>query len=445
MNKSFHIITFGCQMNEHDSERIAGILEKQGCHSSACEDADIIVLNTCSIREKAEQKFYSELGRIKKYKIAKPELIIVAAGCIAQQEGKAILSRAPYVDVIIGTSDLEKLPELIEKRFDSCKPAFDVSGDPDYHIKRLPALRNDGIKAWVSIMYGCNNFCSYCVVPYVRGRERSRPSDDIVNEVRQLAEKGYKEVTLLGQNVNSYGNGCESPVNFPSLLKLLNNETDITRIRFVTSHPRDLSEELISAIRDLSKVCESLHLPVQSGSNTILHAMNRRYSREEYLDKVSRLRQEVPGITLSTDIIVGFPGETEKDFLQTMKLLEEVHFDSIFAFKYSQRPQTAACKYQDDVEQQIKEKRLHEVLALQKNITFEQNKRQIGTVQEVLVDGQSKKGVRLSGRTRGNKVVNFEAPSELIGNLVHVSITKAGMNSLTGDLIIKEPIKTDEH
>lgn len=433
--KSFHIITFGCQMNEHDSERMTGILEAGGCTSSSIAgDADMVILNTCSIREKAEQKFYSELGRLKKLKDERPGLKIAVAGCIAQQEGAKILSRAPYVDMVFGPSDLSRLPEMIEKKRSWSVPMVDIAGDPEYHHKRIPTTRTDRIKAWVSIMYGCDNFCTYCVVPYLRGRERSRRPEDIVSEVRELAQKGYKEVTLLGQNVNSYGKGLERNTDFPSLLRSVGDVSGIERIRFVTSHPRDLSDGLITALREISKVCESLHLPVQSGSNDILRAMNRRYTREEYLDKLKRLRQAVPNITLTTDIIVGFPGERERDFEMTMDLLEEARYDGIFSFKYSKRPGTIALKLENHLPENVKEKRLAQVMELQGEMTLLNNKKLVNTVQEVLVDGPSKKGGTLSGRTRGNKVVNIEAPADLIGSLVQVKITAAGMNSLFGQL-----------
>src|SRR5574341_2341840 len=319
--KSFHIITFGCQMNEHDSERMTGILEARGCASAPdAGAADMVILNTCSIREKAEQKFFSELGRLKKLKDENPNLKIAVAGCIAQQEGGNILSRAPYVDMVFGPSDIARLAGLVDQQHSRQVPLVDTAGDPDYHRKQIPTARGDRVKAWVSIMYGCDNFCTYCVVPYLRGRERSRPPEDIVNEVRDLARKGYKEATLLGQNVNSYGKGLEEDVDFSALLRRVNDVPGIERIRFVTSHPRDLSEGLVAAVRDLPKVCESLHLPIQSGSDSILRAMNRKYTRAEYLDKVRKLRRSVPDIALTTDIIVGFPGESEQDFDLTMKL-----------------------------------------------------------------------------------------------------------------------------
>ncbi|MGE5808492.1 MAG: tRNA (N6-isopentenyl adenosine(37)-C2)-methylthiotransferase MiaB [Nitrospirota bacterium] len=431
--KSYHIITFGCQMNEHDSERMAGMLDARGCASTTDpESADMVILNTCSIREKAEQKFYSELGRLRGLKAANPGLIIAVSGCIAQQEGAAILSRAPYIDMVFGPSDLGRFPALIDQTTSRRAPVVDTAGDPDYHQKQIPTIRADKLKAWVSIMYGCDNFCTYCVVPYLRGRERSRSPQDIVQEVRELAGQGYREVTLLGQNVNSYGKGRTDGVAFPELLRMVNEIPGIERVRFVTSHPRDLSEGLITAIRDLPKVCEALHLPIQSGSDRVLASMNRRYSRKEYLDRVTRLREAVPDIALTTDIIVGFPGETAEDFELTIELLEQVRYDGIFAFKYSRRPGTAALKLSGHLPEETKEKRLDQVLALQKEISVRKNRDLIGSIQEVLLDGHSKKGGMITGRTRGNKAVNVEAPSSFIGSLASVHITSAGVNSLPG-------------
>ncbi len=433
--KSFHIITFGCQMNEHDSERMTGILEAQGCESVAeAGRADMVILNTCSIREKAEQKFFSELGRLKSLKTTNPSMKIAVAGCIAQQEGAGILSRAPYVDMIFGPSDIGRLSSLIEQQRSGTRTLVDTAGDPEYHRKRLPAARNDRFKAWVSIMYGCDNFCTYCVVPYLRGRERSRMPEDIVAEVRELGYKGYKEVTLLGQNVNSYGKGLGEGIDFSALLRSINDIPGIERIRFVTSHPRDLSEKLTNAIRELPKVCESIHLPVQSGSDSILIAMNRGYRRGDYLDKVKQLQEAVPGITLTTDIIAGFPGETEQDFEMTMQLLSEVRYDGIFAFKYSKRPGTNALGFPGHLDEDIKEKRLDRILSLQREITIQKNRELIGTIQEILLDSISKKGGMITGRTRGNKTVNVSADPSLIGALVRVKISAAGMNSLTGQL-----------
>ena len=434
--KSFHIITFGCQMNEHDSERMSGILQSQGLVPAATvDDAEMVILNTCSIREKAEQKFYSELGRLAHLKGRDGKRTMIAvAGCIAQQEGNKLLSRTPSVDLVIGPSDIARLSDMVEQRRDGGRPVVETGGDPEYHHKLVPAARTDGLKAWVSIMYGCDNFCTYCVVPYLRGRERSRPPRDIVAEVRGLAARGYREITFLGQNVNSYGKGLETPCSFPELLRQVQEVDGIERIRFVTSHPRDLSDGLIGAIRDLPKVCESIHLPVQSGSDRILASMHRRYTSDEYRDKVLRLRDAVPAVSLTTDIIVGFPGEGDEDFAMTLQILRDMQFDTLFAFKYSKRPNTRALDLPGHLSEQVKEDRLEQVFALQKDITLRKNGQHVGTVQEVLVEGESRKGKTLTGRTRGNMAVNFAGPRHLKGSLVKVRITSAGPNSLSGDL-----------
>jgi tRNA-2-methylthio-N6-dimethylallyladenosine synthase len=434
--RSFHIITFGCQMNEHDSERMSGILEAQGfVPAASADDAEIVILNTCSIRDKAEQKFYSELGRLAHLKgRGGKEVTIAVAGCIAQQEGEKLLSRTPSVDMVIGPSDIARLSTMIEKNRASGRPVVETDGDPEYHQRLVPASRSDGLKAWVSIMYGCDNFCTYCVVPYLRGRERSRPPRDIIAEVRGLGEQGYREITLLGQNVNSYGKGLEETCTFPELLRMMQDVDGIERIRFVTSHPRDLSDALIGAIRDLAKVCESIHLPVQSGADHVLALMNRRYTSAVYLDTVRKLRNAVPDMVITTDIIVGFPGETTDDFACTMKLLQEVEYDNIFAFKYSQRPHTKALGLPEHLADEVKEERLAQILELQKGISLQKNEQHIGSVQEVLVEGVSKKGGTLTGRTRGNKAVNFFGPAHLRGSFVDLRITSAGPNSLSGEL-----------
>jgi tRNA-2-methylthio-N6-dimethylallyladenosine synthase len=434
--KSFHIITFGCQMNEHDSERMSGILQSQGLvPADSVDDAEMVILNTCSIREKAEQKFYSELGRLAHLRGRDGRRITIAvAGCIAQQEGKKLLSRSPTVDLVIGPSDIARLSGMIAQSRGSGRPVVETGGDPEYHQKLVPAARTDGLKAWVSIMYGCDNFCTYCVVPHLRGRERSRPPRDIVDEVRGLADRGYREVTFLGQNVNSYGKGLDSACSFPELLGLVQEVDGMERIRFVTSHPRDLSDGLISAIRDLPKVCESIHLPVQSGSDRVLASMNRRYTSDEYRGKVLRLRDAVPAVSLTTDIIVGFPGEGDEDFAMTLQILQDVQFDTIFAFKYSKRPNTKALELPGHVPEQVKEDRLEQVFSLQKDITFRKNHLHVGSIQEVLVEGESRKGGTLTGRTRGNMAVNFAGSHHLKGSLVKVRIIAAGPNSLSGDL-----------
>ena len=422
-------------MNEHDSERMAGILEAQGfVPAASADDAEMVILNTCSIRDKAEQKFYSELGRLAHLKgRGGKEVTIAVAGCIAQQEGEKLLSRTPSVDMVIGPSDIARLSTIIQKNRDSGRPVVETDGDPEYHQRLVPASRSDGLKAWVSIMYGCDNFCTYCVVPYVRGRERSRPPRDIIAEVRDLGEQGYREVTLLGQNVNSYGKGLAETCTFPELLRIVQDVDGIERIRFVTSHPRDLSDALIGAIRDLAKVCESIHLPAQSGADRVLASMNRRYTSAEYLETVRRLRNAVPDMVITTDIIVGFPGETADDFACTMQLLQEVEYDNIFAFKYSQRPHTKALGLPGHLTEEVKEKRLAQVLEFQNAISLRKNEQHIGSVQEVLVEGTSKKGGMLTGRTRGNKSVNFFGPAHLRGSFVDLRIATAGPNSLYGE------------
>lgn len=434
--KSFHIITFGCQMNEHDSERMSGILQSRGLVPAATvDDAEMVILNTCSIREKAEQKFYSELGRLAHLKGQDGKRIMIAvAGCIAQQEGKKLLTRTPSVDLVIGPSDIARLSNMVAQRNNSGRPVVETGGDPEYHHKPVPAARTDGLKAWVSIMYGCDNFCTYCVVPYLRGRERSRPPRDIMTEVRGLADRGFREVTFLGQNVNSYGKGLVLPCSFTELLHQVQEVEGIERIRFVTSHPRDLSDGLIGAIRDLPKVCESLHLPVQSGSDRVLASMNRRYTSDEYRGKVLRLRDAVPAVSLTTDIIVGFPGEGDDDFAMTLQVLRDVQFDTLFAFKYSKRPNTKALDLPGHLPEQVKEDRLEQVFSLQKDITLRKNRQHVGSFQEVLVEGESRKGGTLTGRTRGNMAVNFAGPRHLKGSLVKVRITSAGPNSLSGEL-----------
>ena len=415
-------------MNVHDSEKMLGILDKEGySQTDDPRKADLIIFNTCSVRQKAEQKFYSDLGRIKAYKKRSPTMRIAVAGCIAQQEGENILRKAPYVDFVFGPQNIHLLRNLVSGRTASIA----TEDNPEIAKTDLPVKRADGVKAWVTIMYGCNNFCSYCVVPYTRGRERSRPTENILSEVKGLAEKGYKEVTLLGQNVNSY----RSDTDFPGLLRRLDRVGGIERIRFVTSHPRDLSEELINAISELSKVCEHIHLPLQSGSNKILNLMNRGYTFEEYIRKVSKLRGKVPGIGITSDIIAGFPSERGDDHLQTVKALKEIEFDGIFAFKFSARPRTKAAGMEGQLAEEIKSERLSQILEIQNEITEKKNRSLEGTIQEILMEGESEtnKG-KLTGRTRTNKIVNIPNPNKGVekGSLMSVKITKGRQHSLKG-------------
>ncbi|MEN8264731.1 MAG: tRNA (N6-isopentenyl adenosine(37)-C2)-methylthiotransferase MiaB [Nitrospirota bacterium] len=453
----YFIKTMGCQMNVHDSEKIAGVFSESGYDGSEdSKNADVIVLNTCSIREKAEQKFFSELGRLKKVKKHKPHLKIAVAGCIAQQKGKEIFIKYPYVDFIFGPNNIDNLQSWIEasgveRRVSDVKDGQQdmslrstpdarrstaVNDNPEYHTKILPMKRIGRVKAWVSIMYGCNNFCTYCVVPYTRGRERSRPPEDIYNEIQALADQGFTEVTLLGQNVNSYGKTLKGNIDFPDLLKKIHTIEKIRRIRFVTSHPRDFSDNLINTMKELPKVCRHLHLPVQSGSDRVLEAMNRGYTYDEYKNKIDLLKESIPGIAITTDIIAGFPGETEEDFDRTMTALSDVEYDGIFAFKYSRRPGTKALDLPDHINEEIKSGRLSQILKLQESVTFRKNKTLEGESPEILVE--SKSGTdpdKMTGRTGTNKIVNFCGDNDDIGKIIQVKILKARMHSLDGEKI----------
>lgn len=427
MHKSVYIRTFGCQMNFHDSEKILGILKEEGyIKTDNPKTADLIIFNTCSIRQKAEQKFYSELGRLKSYKKRKPSLQIAVAGCISQQDGKNIFKKASHVDFILGPQNIHLLKDLIEDKFSKIA----IDDNSKIAIIDLPKERESRTKAWITIMYGCNNFCSYCIVPYIRGRERSRPYENIVSEATELAEKGYKEITLLGQNVNSY----KSEVSFPELLTKLNAIDGIDRIRFVTSHPKDFSDELINSISQLPKVCEHIHLPMQSGSSKILKHMNRGYAYSDYLEKIIKLRKQIPGISITSDIITGFPGETEKDHLQTINALKEIEFDGIYAFKFSRRPLTKAAQMEEQVPEEIKSERLTEILRVQDEITLKINRSLEGTFQEILIEGHSKTDDnKITGRTRTNKIVNIQKITLEEGKLLTVKITKGKKHSLDGE------------
>lgn len=426
-------------MNFHDSERIAGILSAEGYTlTDKPENADLIFFNTCSIREKAEQKFYSDLGRMRRLKKMKPYLKIGVGGCIAQQEGEGIFERFPYVNLIIGTQNIESLAEVIR-----AERKISLEERPDYVSAKIPSLRADSVKAWVSIMYGCNNFCSYCVVPYTRGRERSRAWIDIYREVESLAHDGYKEVTLLGQNVNSYGRDLEGGIDFSDLLQKLHKIKGIERIRFVTSHPKDLSLKLTRAMKDLPMVCEHIHLPLQSGSDRILRLMNRKYTYEDYKDKVNVLRREIPEIAITTDIITGFPGETEDDFEKTLMAIDEVRYDGIFAFKYSRRPSTSAFNLPDNLSEEERSERLKRVLEIQDTVTLEKNRELVGKEFEILVEGKSKTDKdKMTGRTRTNKIVNFNGRKDQIGDstlrageMIKIRITEAKLHSLSGECL----------
>jgi len=441
MNKKYFIKTMGCQMNVHDYEKIAGIFSELGYQQAAgFKESDVIVLNTCSVRAKAEQKFSSELGRLKLVKAYKPGLRIAVAGCIAQQMGKSLFKRFPYVDFVFGPNNIDSLEQWIidrQQNPDKRTQTTALQENADYHSKLLPVKRAGRIRAWVSIMYGCDNFCAYCVVPSTRGRERSRPSQDIFNEVKSLAEQGFKEVTLLGQNVNSYGKNAYNNIDFPDLLKKIHDINGIERIRFVTSHPRDLSEKLISAMKDLPKICGHMHLPLQSGSDSILSVMNRGYTYSEYKGKIEMLRNVIKEISVTSDIIVGFPGETDDDFKCTVNAISELKFDGIFSFKYSRRPQTRALELPGHIDEIIKSRRLAEILDLQVSITFIINKALEGAILEILVEGvSSNDNSKLTGRTTTNKIVNFSGDENDIGRLMKIRILRAQQHSLFGEKVI---------
>lgn len=421
-------------MNDHDSERIAGLLKEQDYHfTDDPKTADIILINTCSIREKSEHKAYSELGRYAHLKNERPEIIVGMAGCVAQREGNKVFKRYPWVDLAFGSANIPDLPNMIKER-QSGKIHVLKTDQPPGPPPSTPAIRKDPVRAWVTIMEGCNKHCSFCVVPGTRGKERSRPATEIIQEVRNLGERGYKEVTLLGQTVNSYGKG--SSTDFSDLLWRLNDLPGIERIRFMTSHPMDLSDKLIQTIAMLPKVCEHLHLPLQSGSDSILEKMNRNYTFLEYFKKIQVLRKVVPSISLTSDIIVGHPGETDQDFEKTIDAIQQIRFDGIFAFKYSPRPGTPAAGSPNQVPEDIKDYRLRQLLMHQKIISDEQNTKWEDTVQQVLVDGISQRDShRLIGRTRTHRAVRFQGNSSMLGSLINVRIKKAVAPSLEGEVI----------
>ncbi|KJF28848.1 (dimethylallyl)adenosine tRNA methylthiotransferase [Clostridium aceticum] len=437
--KKVLIVTYGCQMNEHDSEKLLGMLKDMNyVETSEKEEADLIIYNTCCVRENAELKVYGNLGALKPLKKKNSDLTIAVCGCMMQQPKvvEAIKRKYRHVDLVFGTHNLHKFPELLA----NCKQAdnmlVEVWEEEGEIIEGIPSMRKYGVKAFVNIMFGCNNFCTYCIVPYTRGRERSREIKEIVHEVIDLANNGTKEITLLGQNVNSYGKTLENKTEFADLLKELNKVEGIERIRFMTSHPKDLSESLIEAIAQYDKVCEHIHLPFQAGSNHILKEMNRNYTQERYLELVAKLKRAVPDIALTTDIIVGFPGETEEDFMDTLKVVEEVKFHSAFTFLYSVREGTPAAKMETQISEEVKHTRFNKLVETVNQISAEINSSYLNKEVEVLVEGSSKTDAsKLMGRTRQNKLVNFSGGEELIGKLVKIRITEPKTFSLNGEII----------
>jgi tRNA-2-methylthio-N6-dimethylallyladenosine synthase len=443
MEKKIYIETYGCQMNEHDSERILQLLEASFYRETKePKEADLILINTCSVREKPEHKVYSAVGRFRGLK-EKRGTVIGVAGCVAQQEGCLLLERIPYLDLVLGTQAIPLLPQMLQRIEVSGEQVCETSFDPEgtYLKASLPkkGMTTTRLKSYVTIMQGCDRFCSFCIVPYVRGRERSRSSREIVEEVRRLGETGVKEICLLGQNVNAYGKGLEEEVGFAELLHRLNDIEGVERIRFTTSNAADLSDELIHAFSKLEKLCEHFHLPFQSGSDRILSAMHRGYTRGSYLEKIERLKMNCPSIALTADVIVGFPGEEEKDFEETLDLMQRVWFDDLFSFKYSPRKGTRAAQFQDQVEEKVKQTRLSILQNMQREFTLQKNQALEGHMEEVLVEGRSKQSDQdMTGRTRSNKIVNFKGAADLVRHLVQVRITKAYPHSLRGQILSSE-------
>jgi tRNA-2-methylthio-N6-dimethylallyladenosine synthase len=440
--KKLYIQTYGCQMNQYDSERIAQVMGRANYTlTDEPANADLILLNTCSVRDKAEQKVYSALGSWREIKRQKSSVIIGVGGCVAQQEGDRLLKRVPHLDLVFGTHNIHKLPDMIEQVQSSHARPVEIAfyRDPSYMEDPHGRTHVRGAKAFVTIMQGCNKVCSFCIVPHVRGREVSRPSEKILAEIKSLAAQGVKEVMLLGQNVNSYGKISTGEIHFAKLLQRIDAIEGLSRIRFTTSHPQDLSPDLIEAYATLNKLCEHLHLPVQSGSDSVLLRMRRGYSRSEYLDRIDRLRQRRPEVALSTDIIVGFPGETDDDFERTLELLGQVEYDEIYSFMYSPRTQTVSAKlYNDDVPQEKKKERLKQVQDVQQEISLRKNKEKIGRIEEVLIDGLSRNKAQVMGRTRTNRIVNVIGRENLIGEMVNARIIAATVNSLVGELTARK-------
>jgi tRNA-2-methylthio-N6-dimethylallyladenosine synthase len=436
MEKRFFLETFGCQMNVVDSEQIVDLLQGIGYRQVEKPDAaDLILLNTCAIRDKAERKVYGHLGRYKPLKAENPSLILGVGGCVAQQEGEKLLSSLPYLDLVFGTHNVHRLAEMVqtvERSRVRCHATEFL--DAETRLKLFPVRSSgDAVTRFVTVMQGCDNFCSYCVVPLVRGREISRPSAQILAEVREFASAGVREVTLIGQNVNSYGRMGEGELSFAQLLTAVDAIEGIERIRFTTSHPKDLSDDLIDCFGSVKKLCNHIHLPVQSGSDRILQAMNRGYTRAQYLAKVRRLQAVCPDIRVTSDIIVGFPGETEEDFAATLSLMEQVRYADVFSFIYSSRPKTAAARLSNDFDPTVRQARFDRLLALQDGISRSWCELDAGRILEVLVEGESRQGgTQLFGRSRGNRIVNFDGDKSLIGQTVSVQVVRVYRNSHLG-------------
>ncbi|MBM7614121.1 tRNA (N6-isopentenyl adenosine(37)-C2)-methylthiotransferase MiaB [Alkaliphilus hydrothermalis] len=438
--KKYIIVTYGCQMNEHDSEKLAGMLQNMGyIETTQKNQADLVIFNTCCVRENAELKVYGNIGALKNLKKKNEDMVIAVCGCMMQQPQvvQEIKRKYRHVDLVFGTHNLHKFPELLVNTKHTENMLVDVWEQEGEIVEGIPSIRKYGLKGFVNIMFGCNNFCTYCIVPYTRGRERSREVMDIVDEVADLVNNGTKEVTLLGQNVNSYGKTLENKVTFADLLRELNKIQGLKRIRFMTSHPKDLSDDLIDAIAECDKVCEHAHFPFQAGSNRILKEMNRVYTKEKYLESVEKLKAKVPNIALTTDIIVGFPGETEEDFEDTLDVVNKVRFDSAFTFLYSIRQGTPAAEMAEQIPEDVKHERFNRLVDRVNEICAEINESYQDQIVEVLVEGPSKTDPKkLMGRTRQNKLVNFVGDESLIGELVKLKIIEAKTFSLNGEVFI---------
>jgi tRNA-2-methylthio-N6-dimethylallyladenosine synthase len=442
--KKLYIRTYGCQMNEYDSDKMADVLNASEAFEKTDDpaEADVILFNTCSVRENAQERVFHALGRLRPLKQARPDLIIGVGGCVASQEGAVIVDRAPYVDVVFGPQTLHRLPQLIEARLRSGRPQVDISFPEIEKFDAMPPAKVDGCTAFVSIMEGCSKYCSFCVVPYTRGEEVSRPFDDVLTEIAGLAEQGVKEITLLGQNVNAYRGTMSDgeTADFALLLEYLAEMPGIERLRYTTSHPREFSQRLVDSYRRLPQLVDHVHLPVQSGSDRILSAMKRGYTALEYKSIIRRLRAARPGVSIASDFIVGFPGETEQDFGLTMKLVEEIGFDDSYSFMYSPRPGTPAASFADQVPLETKQARLARLQAALEAGAKAISESMVGNVERVLIEGAARKNPReLAGRTSNNRVVNFAAPRRLVGELADVRITAALAHTLRGEVLVTEP------
>ena len=439
--KSYYIVTYGCQMNAHDSEKLAGMLEEMGLEPAAERTAaDFVLHNTCCIRDNAERKALGNVTWLKEVKKERPDMLIGVCGCMIQQQEMAqkLLKQYPFIDVAFGTGNLYRLPEYLWQAVSNHERVIRVENEASTLAEGLPIHRESDIKAYITVMYGCNNFCSYCIVPYVRGRERSRRADDIVREADELVKSGVKEIMLIGQNVNSYGLDSDEGVSFAQLLHRV-SQTGIERIRFMTSHPKDFNQSVAEVIEKYPSLCHNIHLPVQSGSNSVLKRMNRRYTREQYLELVRTIRTHLPDVGLTTDVMVGFAGETEEDFNDTLSLMEEVRFSSAFCFVYSRRKGTPGYSMENQVSREVKTERIKKLIALQNRITKEISKEHEGKVFEILVEDKNEKFENTyCGRTDGGRLVNLKSPTDIVGQFVHVKIKTSRSATLWGDLITEE-------